>query len=123
MKKSVLFEDTTMAYNRWVQGVATRQLDAMPTSLNKLLGLDGRDNQYPNKAKANKTLHPILDNTPEIIGNALVSLLNLRSKLNVALQSNLRESKRDRAKLLETRQQVQKTLNELRHTIKLFDQL
>ena len=112
-----------MAYNRWVQGIASRQMDAAPTSLNKLLGLDSSNNQYPNNSKTSSSLHPLLDNAPEIVGNALISLLNLRSKLNIALQSNLRDSKKDKIKLLRTKKQIQKTLEELKLTIKTFEQM
>ena len=112
-----------MAYNRWVQGIASRELGTTPVSLNKLLGLDGGQSQYPNNAKALKTLHPILDNTPEILGNALISLLELRTKLNVALQSNLSDSEQDKLKLLRTKKQVNKTLAELKRTIETFETL
>lgn len=123
MRKSILFEDATMAYNRWVQGIASRQMDVAPTSLSKLIGLDGRNDQYPNNVKAGNSLHPLLDNTPMIVGDALISLLNLKTKLNTALQSNLKKTKNDKLRLIKAKKQVQKTIDELKITIKTFEQL
>lgn len=112
-----------MAYNRWVQGIASRQMDVAPTSLSKLIGLDGRNDQYPNNVKAGNSLHPLLDNTPMIVGDALISLLNLKTKLNTALQSNLKKTKNDKLRLIKAKKQVQKTIDELKITIKTFEQL
>jgi len=122
-KRTAVFEDTTMAYNRWVQGIAARDQNAVPTSLAKLLGLSDDNNQYPNNAKTLRGLHPLLDGIPTIAGEAFLSLANMKQKVDAALASNLGQSKENKEVLLAIRRQILRTVKSLKLTIKLLERL
>jgi hypothetical protein len=88
-KTTALFEDTEMAYNRWVQGIASREQSSSKTSLASIFNANKAkplDNEHPPE---NKPLHPVLEKTPEIVGCILLDLANLDSKIKVALNSNM----------------------------------
>jgi len=122
-KRTAVFEDTTMAYNRWVQGIASRDLNAVPTSLGKLLGLSGENDQYPNSAKAPRGLHPVLDGIPTIAGEAFLSLANMKQKIDTALMSNLADTPKTKEELMAIRRQILRTVNNLKLSIKMLEKL
>lgn len=122
-KRTAVFEDTTMAYNRWVQGIASRDLNAVPTSLGKLLGLSGENDQYPNSAKSPRSLHPLLDGIPTIAGEAFLSLANMKQKIDGALMSNLADTPKTKEELMAIRRQILRTVNNLKLSIKLLEKL
>ncbi len=122
MKKSgVVFEDTTMAYNRWVQGIASRELGATQTPVRDLL--DKKKSQMPGETNAPKTPHPILDNTPEIVGNAILALSCIQQKLKQALSSNLAQDPIKKQRLLYALKNNRASLNHISKTIKHLEYL
>ena len=112
-----------MAYNRWVQGIAARDMGSTPVSLSKLLGLSDEYDQSPNNVKVPKQLHPLLDNTAGIVGNAYLSLSNLKQKIDLLLRSNAIESKEEREKILKIRRQIIRTIIKFKRVVKLLEEL
>ena len=89
MKKAItVFEDTTMAYNRWVQGIASGEHSAEQLPLTKAIEGDFK-RLHPNHSKTRRPLHPILDKSPEALGSAIIHLSNLKQMTKTALNSNL----------------------------------
>ena len=120
MQKSIVFEDVTAASNRWVEGPGFNSQSATPTSLGKLLGLSGETNQYPNNVKQTKSIHPLLVSVPASIGDALLSLANIKHSLDTALQSNLARSKEDKDKLIRARRQIITVSNRIKFAARLL---
>lgn len=120
MKKSIVFEDATMATSRWVEGPGFSSQSAMPTSLGKLLGVSDETDQFPNNVKQTKSLHPLLVSVPASIGDAILSLANIRQSLDNALRSNLARSEEDRNKLIRARRQIIATTNHLKFATRII---
>ena len=89
-KTAALFEDTTMAYNRWVQGIASRELTASRVGLSDILD-DKKAKPLGSKVVKDIPLHPTLSKTPELVGTMLISLSNMEAKIRMALASNMAE--------------------------------
>ena len=97
MKKSeALFEDTTMAYNRWTQGIASREQSASKVGLKDILD-DKKAQSLDTKTTKNIPLHPTLTQTPALVGGILANLSNLEMKLKAALASNMVEDEEKEA--------------------------
>jgi|TARA_R110000868_G_scaffold243770_1_gene499772 hypothetical protein len=87
-KTTALFEDTTMAYNRWVQGIASRQLGATKMTVSDVLD-SKKPKSFDGATTKDIPIHPSLAKTPELVGSILVNLSNIESKLKDALASNM----------------------------------
>ena len=120
MQKSIVFEDVTAASSRWIEGPGYSSQSATPTSLGKLLGLSGETDQYPNNVKSTKSIHPLLVSVPASIGDALLSLANVKLSIDNALQSNLAKSAVDKDKLIRARRQIISTSNHLNFAARLI---
>ena len=79
MSKKVIFEDATMAYNRWTQGIASREFAAGKVTLFDLF--DKYNKQFPNDAKDHTYIPPTLTTSVDLIGNILNSNSNFRDKI------------------------------------------
>ena len=122
MKKTgVVFEDTTMAYNRWVQGIASRELNATQTPIKDLF--DRKRSQLPGATNAPPASHPIRDNTPEIVGNAVLSLSCIQQKLKQALSSNLARDPVKKQRLLLALKHNRSSLDHISKVIKHLEYL
>jgi hypothetical protein len=97
-KASALFEDTTMAYNRWTQGIASREIKANKTSLGDLLNPQ-KDKPMGAPTTKDVPLHPCLAKSPEIVGSMLMDLSNLQAKLKTALASNMAQDPKKKSDL------------------------
>ena len=77
IKKKVVFEDVTQQYNKWVSGIASRELHASQISLKDLLGKDGNpdDTQSLINSKSSKNL-------PYPLSNVLGEIKDLFSRTN-----------------------------------------
>lgn len=102
MKKQVLFEDTTMYYNKWVQGVASRDLASQKMGLKDLLKMDDQHlDQNPNGAKADNVLPYPMPNAVSILGDLVVNTSNaLEMFRNVNRNPALKKNKRVHAEVL-----------------------
>ena len=123
MQKSIVFEDVTAASSRWIEGPGYSSQSTTPTSLGKLLGISGETDQYPNNVKKSKSLHPLLVSVPASVGDALLSLTNIRLSLNNALQSNLVRSEKDKDKLLRARRQITAAINHLKFAARIIGEI
>ena len=90
-----------MAYNRWVQGIASREQSATKVTLGDVL--DGKkatplDNKPSLK---DKPLHPVLTQTPMLVGSIMTDLSNMEAKIKSALMSNMGHNPRKKRILLE----------------------
>lgn len=110
MKKyKTLFEDTTMRYNKWVQGVAQRDMSTTPMRLS--------DVKKPGTKEPNTT-PPILDGTSQILGCIVLNVGNLQQKLMVALESTLAEKKETKKILEDNKYRVRWIQREINKIIK-----
>lgn len=110
-----------MAYNRWVQGIASREISSTPAPMRDLF--DKKKAQSMGDAKTPKMIHPTLDKTPEIVGNALLALSNLKQKTNEALQSNLSQDPKKKQVLINILNLTKQNLNMLSRTIKELEKI
>jgi hypothetical protein len=116
-RATAIFEDTTMAYNRWVQGIASREHATTQVGVAQLMGRQNSPDKPP------KPLHPTLDKTPEILGNAILNLTNLRQKVNLALVSNLAQDSKKKNTLLKIQKKISRNLRFLNSFIDDFNSL
>ena len=116
-RKTAIFEDTTMAYNRWVQGIASREHASTQVGIAQLMGRQTRPDKPP------RPLHPTLDKTPEILGNTILNLTNLRQKVNLALSSNLAQDPKKKNILLNIQKKIARNLRFLNSFVEDFANL
>lgn len=121
MKKTVVFEDATMAYNRWVQGIASREMSSTQVPLRDLV--DKRSNQLPGETNALVWNHPILDGAPGIVGSAIMSISALRQKLSQARGSNLASDPVKKQHLLYAMKYTKASLENLSAAIKHLEKI
>jgi len=102
MKRPVLFEDTTMYYNKWVQGIASRDQSGQRTSLKDLLKVNDQHlEQNPNNAKADTAMPYPLANAVSILGELVVTTSNALSLFrNVNKNPVLKKDKKAHAEIL-----------------------
>lgn len=95
MKKKVFFEDATMQYNKWVQGIASREQASGKITLFDLF--DQNNKQIPGETD-NPVYIPIaMTNVTAIIGSLLTDNANFQDKLRITWSSPYcKESKRNR---------------------------
>jgi len=86
-KFAVVFEDTTLASDRWAQSLGSTTSSTRVT-VGDILGLKSQ-NQDPNNVNLSKPIHPILSGAPEALGSAIVNMYNIRQKVKSAMGSNL----------------------------------
>jgi hypothetical protein len=106
-----------MAYNRWVQGIASREHSATQVGVAQLMGKQSQSDKPP------RPLHPTLDKTPEILGNAILNLTNLRQKVNLALTSNLAQDPKKKNTLMKIQKKISRNLRFLNSFIADFNSL
>jgi hypothetical protein len=88
VKKKVLFEDTVNYYNKWVQGLATREFNAQRLKFKDLFNsTPDTTTQSPNNAKAGNTLPYPLPNIVPILGDLTTNTSNAIRDFKIALQS------------------------------------
>lgn len=118
MRKDLpIFEDATMAFNRWTQGIAARELNATKVGLSDIIGKTSR----PDKPK--KPLHPILDKTPETVGGLILNLTNLKMKIKQALNSNLTQKETNKIILKRLLKKVERNLRFINSITRDFESL
>ena len=77
MKNKVLFEDTVMAYNKWVQGLASREFNAQRLKFKDLFSTNhDLTSQSPNDAKAGNVLPFPLTNIVSTLGDLSTNMSN-----------------------------------------------
>jgi hypothetical protein len=77
MKKRILFEDATMYYNKWVQGMASGQLASQKVGLKDILSQnDEHLEQSPNQRQDNNVMPYPVPNAVSVLGDLITSLSN-----------------------------------------------
>ena len=76
MKKKLTLEDTTMYYNKWVQGIAAREFSAQRTKFKDLFKQSQDVDQTPNNAKAGNVLPYQLSQAATILGDLITNTTN-----------------------------------------------
>lgn len=84
MKKKLLFEEV-MNYNKWVSGIASRELASQRVTLKDLF--DKSVNQYPNDVKADKAIPYPLPNTVQQLGDLYINACNARNMFKNSLSN------------------------------------
>jgi len=122
-------EDSTMNYNKWVQGIAAREFSSQRVFLRDILGKSNENDQYPNNVVDNKVLPYPLNNLIPSIGNTIFNLNNSLTLLKSCEQNPICSSKDNidyvnaaRADLSEAYKFVKsaiKSLDNLKITVKI----
>jgi len=85
VNNTVINEDSVMNYNKWVQGIASREFNAQKVFLRDLLGRPNESDQYPNKVVNNNALpYPL----PNLIPSLGTVIANLSIALSLVKNSN-----------------------------------
>lgn len=86
MNNVILNEEDVMNYNKWVQGIASREFSSKKVFIKDLLGKPDEGGQYPNQVINNNIIPYPLNNLIPTLGTVITNLgisLNLtRSSLN-----------------------------------------
>lgn len=85
MRKNVLFEDV-LNYNKWVSGIASRELASQRVTLSDLFNKTYAD-QHPNDAKADPILPFPLQNVIPQIGDLFIYACNAKSLFEDSLKN------------------------------------
>ena len=121
MKKSVLFEDFTNHYNKWVSGIASRELGSQRVTLKDLFDKSITD-QLPGAAKAEKVLPYPLPSVIEQIGELYLNATNTRNLFNDSLKNPI--INKNESALKTVKQTVEKLdiiLDEINQIFKITD--
>jgi len=87
MKKKVLFEDTTMQYNKWVSGQAAREFSSQRMKFKDLVSQYQDTDQSPNTTKADNVLPYQLVNAANILGDLFTNTNNAINAFENALDN------------------------------------
>jgi len=121
VKKAVLFEDFTNHYNKWVSGIASRELGTQRVTLKDLFDKTVTD-QLPGAAKAEKVLPYPLPSVIEQIGELYLHANNTRSLFNDSLKNPvILKNKAALETVKEVVGKLDNILNELNHIFKITD--
>lgn len=121
MKKTVLFEDFTNHYNKWVSGIASRELGSQRVTLRDLFDKSVTD-QLPGAAKAEKVLPYPLPNVIKQIGELYLNASNTRNLFNDSLKNPV--INKNESALKTVKQAVEKLdiiLDEINHIFKITE--
>jgi len=103
VKKKVLFEDTVSYYNKWVQGMASREFAAQRMKFKDLFSTNhDLVTQSPNDAKADKVLPYPLPNSVAVLGDVLTGTTNAIKMFGDALRNPLVKDDEKAVKEIET---------------------
>lgn len=122
VKKKVLFEDTVSYYNKWTQGLASREFNAQRLKFKDLFSTNHDTvTQGPNSAKAGNVLPFPLPNVVSVLGDLATNTSNaiklLRDTIkNPALENN-KKAKQELLTMLKYLKNSQAELNNIFKTI------
>jgi len=88
VKKTILFEDAVMYYNKWVQGIASRDISGQKVGIKDILKkneehLDGN----PNFSKSSPVLPFPIDNTVSLLGDLSLNTSNALALFRQSLRN------------------------------------
>lgn len=104
MKRNVLFEDAVNYYNRWVRGIASRDLATQNIKLKEILNKDTEfADQHPNLSQADQQLPYPMDNSIAVLGNLAINVSNALTLYREALKNPaLKENKKIKGEVILT---------------------
>lgn len=95
MKSVTLFEDVTKYYNKWVQGIASRELASQRIGIDEILDKNNEHTkQSPNDAEAEPVMIYPIPNAVSILGEIIMSTSNALALFRQALQNPAFEGKK-----------------------------
>jgi hypothetical protein len=97
VKRKIVFEDMTMQFNKWTQGISSREMSAQRLSLRDLFDKTMSTSQYPNDTKVPKTLPFPISNVLNELSSLYVNAANSKRLFEQAMQYPL-INKREKAK-------------------------
>jgi hypothetical protein len=113
--KKVLFEDV-MNYNKWVSGIASRDLAAQKVTLKDLFDRTNTS-QHPNYSKASIPMPYPLPSVIEQLGELYMNATNSISIFKLALKNPLIQQSD------EGRQKVVEVIKKLQHIVKVIESI
>jgi hypothetical protein len=87
VRKKVLFEDTTMQYNKWVSGQAAREFNSQRMKFKDLVSQYHDTDQSPNAAKADNALPYEVVNAANILSNLVADTVRTINAFKQAVES------------------------------------
>lgn len=108
-KYSVLNEDSKMLYNKWVRGIATRELQP------EVITVDDIVNRFRNNNSQASPIYPYpLDKMMDFIGDIFVKCADLRRTLAMSVNNPLIKDKADKIQAVrELNNKIQKMQEQL----------
>ena len=112
MKKKLLFEEI-MQYNKWVSGIASRELGSQRVTLKDLF--DKSVNQYPNDVKADKVLPYPIPSIIEQLGDLYINACNAKNMFKTALNNPVvKENEDAKNTVIDVTKRLDVIINELK---------
>jgi len=101
MKRPVLFEDATSYYNKWVQGIASRDLNGQKVGIKDILKQnDEHLDQNPNFAKAGNEMPYPIPNAVSVLGELIVFTSNSLNLFRLSLKNPALKDKNARGQII-----------------------
>jgi len=112
VKKKLLFEEV-MNYNKWVSGIASRELASQRVTLKDLF--DKSVNQYPNDVKADKAIPYPLPSVVEQLGDLYIKTCNAKMLFASSLNNPvIQENEPAKKYVLDVIKKLTNIINELK---------
>lgn len=112
MKPKLLFEEV-MQYNKWVSGIASRELATQQVTLKDLF--DKTVDQHPNEAQADKVLPYPINGVIQQLGDLYINACNSRMLFKQALANPVvRENKAAKQQVINIIEKLSKIIFELK---------
>jgi hypothetical protein len=116
VKTKLLFEEV-MQYNKWVSGIASRELGTQQVTLKDLF--DKTVDQFPNDAQADKVLPYPINGVIQQLGDLYINACNSRMLFKGALKNPIvQENKLAKQQVLNIIEKLTKIINELKSIFK-----
>lgn len=115
VKKPILFEDATMYYNKWVSGIASRELATKKAKFRDIIGKSADyTDQSPNTAKADPVMPYPIPNAVDALGEIVTSASNALTLFRQALKNpTIKDDKEARAEIIKIINTLKIVNNEL----------
>jgi hypothetical protein len=112
VKSKLLFEEI-MNYNKWVSGIASRELATQQVTLKDLF--DKTVDQFPNNAQADKVLPYPINGVIQQLGDLYINACNSKMLFMQALKNPVvQENKAAKLQVLNIIEKLTKIINELK---------
>ena len=115
MKNKLLFEDATMYYNKWVQGIAGKEFGTQQLKFKDIVDANkDHESQSPNTTKAGNVMPYPLPNTVSIFGDLIIGTSNALTMFKNALKNPaIKQNKQMEEEITEIITALKKSLFEL----------